>query len=160
MIELASVENFKNLMRKWPTGVSVISTLDKGGNKYALTANSLVSVSLEPILLSFCIKKTSPTFKALLEYKQFVISILSNHQQDIASHFAMSLPDKFENIEFELCKITSCPYITDCLGYVPCETISSIEAGDHQIIVGKVLGISMDKGKSPLIYYNREFRGI
>lgn len=153
-----SIEEFKDLMRLWPTGVSVITTIDESGCKYGFTANSFTSVSLDPMLVSFCISKTSPTLLKFAASKKFIISILSNTQENIAKNFATPLIDKFLNIHHKPGSKTGCPYIEDALGWIECETKFQYAGGDHHIFVGEVIGLSIKEGKSPLIYFDRKFR--
>jgi len=153
-----SIECFKNLMRLWPTGVSVITTIDDTGKKYGFTANSFTSVSLDPMLVSFCITKTSPTLLKLEQSQKFVISILSDKQEDLAKTFATPLADKFLNIRYKECYNTKCPYLEDSLGWIECTTKFQYPGGDHDIFIGEVISIFIDNKKLPLIYLDRKFR--
>ena len=153
-----SIEQFKNLMRLWPTGVSVITTIDEMGKKYGFTANSFTSVSLDPMLVSFCLMKTSPTLSKLEKSQKFVISILSDSQEDLARTFATPLVDKFLNIGHKECPKTKCPYLEDSLGWIECETKFQYPGGDHDIFIGEVIGMFIDNEKLPLIYLDRKFR--
>ena len=117
-----SIADFKNLMKLWPTGVSVITTIDESAYKYGFTANSFTSVSLDPMLVSFCITNTSPTLAKFAASKKFAISILSDTQENIAKNFATPLIDKFLNVKHKPSPKTNCPYIEDALGWIECET--------------------------------------
>ena len=153
-----SIEQFKKLMRLWPTGVSVITTIDDMGKKYGFTANSFTSVSLDPMLVSFCLMKTSPTLEKLETSQKFAISILSDTQEDLAKTFATPLLDKFLNVEHKECPKTKCPYLEDSLGWIECEIKFQYHGGDHAIFVGEVIGMFIDNEKLPLMYFDRKFR--
>jgi len=153
-----SVEQFKNLMRLWPTGVSVITTIDDMGTKYGFTANSFTSVSLDPMLVSFCLMNTSATLSKLEKSQKFAISILSDGQEDLARTFATPLHDKFLNVRYKQCPKTECPYLEDALGWIECETKFQYHGGDHAIFVGEVISMFMDNTKLPLMYFDRKFR--
>jgi flavin reductase (DIM6/NTAB) family NADH-FMN oxidoreductase RutF len=152
-------QNFKDIMSRWPTGVSVITTIDAAGVKYGFTANSFTSVSLDPMLVSFCLMQTSATLSKLEKSKKFIVSILSHNQENIAKHFATPIPDKFQNIAHKLCSKTGCPYLEDILGYMKCETRFQYPGGDHDIFIGEVIEIFIDKEKKPLVYFDRKFSG-
>lgn len=55
--------------------------------------------------------------------------------------------DKFKESGFEKeeCDRIDCPRIKQALGFLECEVIQEIDAGDHIIFIGKVLN-SMNKG--------------
>lgn len=152
-----SIKDFKNVMSLWATGISVITTIDNSGNKYGFTANSFTSVSLDPMLVSFCIISTSPTLLKIMQSQKFAISILSDKQSDLAKHFATSMPDKFKNILYKNCPQTQCPYLENSLGWLECVVQNHYTGGDHEIFVGEVVGTYMDSTKQPLVYFNRAY---
>ena len=51
--------NLRQALGSFPTGVTVVSCLDKNKNPLGFTANSFTSVSLDPQLISICIDKES-----------------------------------------------------------------------------------------------------
>ena len=155
-----TAQDFKDLMSRWPTGVSVITTIDELGEKYGFTANSFVSVSLDPMLVSFCLNRNSRLLEKLSASKKFTISILSSSQEAIARHFATPMLDKFQDIVHGISPQTACPHIEGALGWMECEVRFQYPGGDHDIFVGEVIGISMDNTKSPLLYYNRKFSSV
>ena len=154
------IQNFKDLMSRWPTGVSVITTIDETGKKYGFTANSFTSVSLDPMLVSFCLMKTSTTLAKLEKSKKFAISILNSDQEHLARHFATPLQDKFQNIAHKLSPKTGCPYLEDIVGYIECETRFQYPGGDHDIFVGEVIETFLDSQTKPLLHFNRKFSGV
>lgn len=154
---MPSIKDFKDVMSLWATGISVITTIDHEGKQYGFTANSFASVSLEPMLVSFCIVSTSPTLLQIKRSQKFAISILSDLQENIAKHFATSMTDKFKDILYQNCPQTRCPYLQNSVGWLECRVKYQYPAGDHDIFVGEVIGLSIDHTKRPLIYFNRGF---
>lgn len=153
-------QDFKNIMSRWATGVSVITTIDEAGEKYGFTANSFASVSLDPMLVSFCLNKNSRIISQFSISKKFAISILSVAQEEIARHFAAPTIDKFQNTKHAYCPRTNCPYIDGSLGWIECVVKFQYSGGDHDIFIGEVIGIFMDHTKSPLLYYDRNFHSM
>jgi flavin reductase ActVB len=152
-----TAHNFKDCMSKWPTGVSVITTVDDLGTQYGFTANSFASVSLDPMLVSFCLSKSSPTLVQINNSRKLVVSLLSNTQENIARQFATSQIDKFLGVEYEIAPLTKCPYIIGSLGWMECELCFRYPGGDHDILVSKVISLALDNTKSPLIYFDRKY---
>lgn len=154
---MPSIKDFKDVMSLWATGISVITTIDEEGKEYGFTANSFTSVSLDPMLVSFCIVSTSPTLLQIEKSQKFAISILSDLQEDIAKHFATSRQDKFKDINYKNCPETKCPYLENALGWLECTVQHQYPGGDHDIFVGEVIGLSLNPAKKPLIYFNRGY---
>lgn len=152
-------EEFKQAVGKFPTGVTVISTLH--ANKlWGFTANSFVSVSLEPQLVSFCHGKNAGSFHAFNNAKYFTISILASDQSGISKNFARQAEDKFENIDYKLTHDTRIPLITGAVCHIECSKFKQFECGDHVIFIGEVTKITVDKDKSPLVYFAKSYREL
>ena len=155
-----SVDNFKFLMRSWPTGVAVISTIDQDGRKYGFTANTFTSVSLDPLLVSFCLRNDSSIMNIFKKHRKFAVSILSQDQAEVASHFAKYFPDKFQDFPHDFGNKTSCPLIKNSVGSLEAITKFEYSGGDHTIFIGEVVSISVDTTKSPLLYYAQAYHSV
>src|SRR3546814_4678937 len=64
----------------------------------ALTVNSFSSVSLDPPLILWSLRSTSPSRRHFEEGKAFAISILGEGQNELAMRFARAVPDKFDGV--------------------------------------------------------------
>ena len=62
----AEGEEQRELFRRWPAGVSVV-VAERGGRRAGLTVSSLVSVSLEPPLVSISLARSASLFEVLDE---------------------------------------------------------------------------------------------
>lgn len=156
---MEQIEEFKAAAGKYPTGVTIIST-EYNGQLYGFTANSFTSVSLEPKLISFCLNIKAGSFNAFLNSKHFVINILANNQHAIASRFASSISDKFENIDYDESQF-GIPLIKGALSFLECQKYDQIQAGDHYIFIGEVTKSTIDNSdNSPLIYFGRSYREL
>ena len=81
-------KDFRSVMGTFATGVTIITTIDKGKPK-GITANSFTSVSLEPPLVMFCLGKDSTNFEAFMSSNFFAVNILSVHQEELSNKFAL-----------------------------------------------------------------------
>ena len=149
---------FKEIMSMYPTGVTIITTFDGKGNPVGMTVNSFTSVSLEPLLVLWCIDKNASSLKTFRDSKIFAIHILSENQEDTCWTFAGKTADRFANISWET-SANQLPIIKECTGYFECKTINEVDAGDHIILIGEVLNLKNEK-KNPLIYFNRKVGAI
>lgn len=152
-------EEFKEAVGKFPTGVAVISTAHDD-KLWGFTANSFVSVSLNPPLISFCRKKESGSFEAFNASSHFTINILASDQAEISKHFAQSMQDKFKDIDYEISNLTGSPLIKGAVCFIECTKYKQFECGDHVIFVGEVIKTKINQDKNSLIYFSKSYKEI
>jgi flavin reductase (DIM6/NTAB) family NADH-FMN oxidoreductase RutF len=153
------IEEFKKAVGKFPTGVTVIST-NHGGKLWGFTANSFVSVSLDPQLISFSLSKKAGSFSAFSNAEYFLVNILASDQAEISKHFAHKSDDKFANIDYRLSSGKSLPLINGSVCYIECSKFKQLECGDHVMFIGEVLKAETDEEKSPLVYFAKTYREL
>ena len=152
-------EEFKEAVGEFPTGITVISTCyDK--KLWGFTANSFVSVSLTPPLVSFCLNKESRSFDAFHKTEYFAINILASDQASTSKHFAHKGVDKFLNIQHELSNLFGNPLISGAICFIECQKYKQFECGDHVIFVGEVVRTQINQSKSPLLYFAKSYKEI
>lgn len=156
-------EQFKKAVGKFPTGVTVISTIYKE-KSYGFTANSFTSVSLNPSLISFCLKKNAGSYDAFSNTNHITINILSEEQSDISNHFAKQISDKFTG-EYIKDKYSfdgnfKNPVIHGSNCYIECKKYKQIECGDHDIFILEAIHTNINNEKPPLVYYAKSYKKI
>lgn len=119
------------------TGVTVITTRDADGTRRGMTANSFTSVSLDPPLLLVCIAKSASSYQAFTGAGFFAVNILHEGQTDVSATFASKSTDKFQSVAHDYIH-TGAPVLTDSLTWFDCTTFSSVDAGDHTVLIGQV----------------------
>lgn len=135
-------QRLRQALAQYGTGVTVVTTADGDGH-FGVTSNSFSSVSLDPPLVLWSIKKTSQSYDAFMRARHFAVNVLAAGQRDISSNFAKSGGDKFAGIAFEP-GLGGCPLIDGAAARFECETWSLYEGGDHTIIVGEVKTFASD----------------
>ena len=60
------------------------------GKVHGMTANSVTSVSLDPLLLLICVDQRAQLLPMVKEKKRFGVSILKENQQAISKYFAQT----------------------------------------------------------------------
>lgn len=154
--QIDDIEIYKLAIGKFPTGVAVI-TSGYNGKLAGFTANSFVSVSLKPPIVSFCLSKNASSIKTFNLSSHFAINILAHNQQEIAYNFASSEIDKFYNQRYIIGETSSCPLLSGTVSYLECKKIHSHEYGDHCIFLGEVKSFSILSDESPMVYYAKKF---
>ncbi len=141
------------------TGVTVITCLDIQNHAHGITISSFNTVSLEPPLILWSLKKHSrlmPNFE--VGHKQ-LIHVLARSQEAMAMHFATVKENQFVNIPHQIAA-SGLSQIKGCTAYYECETVSVHTGGDHNIIVAKVLNLKHDPEGQPLIFAHSKFVGL
>jgi flavin reductase (DIM6/NTAB) family NADH-FMN oxidoreductase RutF len=144
---------FRQLLGCFPTGVAIITTRTADGRPAGLTCNSFSSVSLEPPLVLFSLRKASSLLGAFAEADAFAINILSERQDALSSRFASSkIADKFEGVAWRSGPL-GMPVIEDCLASFECSVHARHEAGDHDVFIGEVKHMSGGPADQALVFY-------
>jgi flavin reductase len=84
-------DEFRTVMRRVPAGVSVV-TVEVDGQRLGLTVATLVSLSLEPPLVGFAIRRDAALHELLREARELAVSVLAAGQDGVAQHFARGVP--------------------------------------------------------------------
>src|SRR5690606_316235 len=118
------------------------------------TVSSFNSVSLDPPLISFCAANDSRTLSALQENGSFAVNVLAQGQDELCYRFAdKKVSDRFAENEFIDGARTGAPILKDALASFECEVHQIVPAGDHQLILGRVVGLARDGDKSPMVFW-------
>ena len=137
------------------TGVTVIATREADGTPRGFTANSFSSVSLDPPLLLVCIAKSALSLRVFQEAPCFSVNILEQSQAEVSRIFASQVADKFDLVAWEK-GASEIPLLRGSLARFTCETDRQIDAGDHAILLGKVVGFDYQNG-TPLSYFRGQY---
>jgi flavin reductase (DIM6/NTAB) family NADH-FMN oxidoreductase RutF len=142
---------FRQLLGRFATGVTVITTRLTDGRPAGMTANSLASVSLEPPLLSACIARAAELYQPLMTAPGFVVNILEASQEILARRFADSHPDRFDGVGHHPSP-GGFPVLDGAMAWMECAPHATFPGGDHTILVGRLLHGGTTDG-APLVYY-------
>ncbi|AKA48313.1 hypothetical protein IX51_03490 [uncultured archaeon] len=150
-------EDLKEVLRRYPTGVTVVTSL-LDGEYCGGTMNSFTSVSLNPPLIGLFITTESRTAKAVRQTKKFVVNILREGQEDEAKIFANDKSDdKFSGIKYHL-NGNGVPVLDDALGSIECSLYKEEEIADHFLFVGEVEKATVLNDEHALVYHKRGFK--
>jgi flavin reductase (DIM6/NTAB) family NADH-FMN oxidoreductase RutF len=150
--------------RYFTTGVSLITSSGPYGQN-VMAAEWMMQISYQPLLMAIFVHEGTVTFENIKKTKEFGINVSSEEQAmavNIAGGYSRKEIDKLKiKNSFNIIqprKINS-PMIAGCIVNVECKLVTMKKLGDHTMIVGKVVAISYDESKKPLIYHTgRYFR--
>lgn len=154
---LAAADAQKALRRclgQFPTGVTVV-TANVDGQKIGMTANSFSSVSLDPPLILWSIRRASARASLFTGTQSFAINVLSAQQTDIARNFASSAGDPFAASAWHEGN-NGAPLIAAAVAHLECSLEAVFDGGDHHIIIGRVTQHACAEG-APLLFVQGQF---
>lgn len=145
----------RRVARRLATGVTIVAT-EAAGGVHAMTANSFVTLSLEPPLIGVAVKRTG-RFRALLSVSStFGVSILGRTQVAYARHFAC--PDREDGADAPPLRSEGAPVVPGAIGHFICDVDSIQPVGDHDLVVGRVVGCEQNRTREdPLIFLDGAF---
>lgn len=150
-------EEYRQALRRFASGLTVI-TVAEGDRFHGMTATSFASVSLEPPLILVSLVKSSHTRELVLAAGAFAVNVLAENQEDIARGFSRAGHKPFENTP-HLAARNGGAILEGVLAWLECRVYKTVDAGDHDIVIGEVLDSEVNDG-APLVYFNRAYRRL
>jgi 3-hydroxy-9,10-secoandrosta-1,3,5(10)-triene-9,17-dione monooxygenase reductase component len=143
-------KSFRQALGSFTTGVTIVTTVDKDGNKVGVTANSFNSVSLDPPMVLWSIARTSSNIATFTAASHFAVHILASDQDALASHFSKRGVDRFAGLNPGQGP-GGVPLLDGCAARFQCRMAFQYEGGDHLILVGEVLEFD-HYDREPLVF--------
>jgi flavin reductase (DIM6/NTAB) family NADH-FMN oxidoreductase RutF len=134
---------YRDALGSFATGVAVVTALDGAGAPWGLTANSFTSVALEPPLVSVCIAARGRVWPVLSRAHRFAVNVLAGDQTDLAFHFAGKAENRFEGRAWSA-HPDGAPVLPGMAAWFDCAVHDRVAAGDHMILLGRVLRYGRD----------------
>jgi flavin reductase (DIM6/NTAB) family NADH-FMN oxidoreductase RutF len=156
--DLVDSATFRQLLGRFATGVVVVTTTAADGRPLGMTANSLTSVSLDPPLILLCIDHAATMHDALVASSEFAVNILRSTQEAISRRFAGQHDDRFDGIGYRLSP-RGLVLLDGALAHIECQRYELHEAGDHTIVIGRVVSGTTAEGR-PLLYYRGGYAAL
>ena len=150
--------HFRDVLGRYASGVTVVTTtLD--GLPIGMTCQSFTSVSLDPPLVAFLPTRHSRAFAAIQRTGSFCVNFLADTQVAISETMASrGDTDKFGSVAWAPSRVTGSPVLEGIVGHVDCGVHAVHEAGDHYIVLGRVLDLAVGEAGDPLVYYRGNYR--
>ncbi|GIU86429.1 MAG: monooxygenase [Acidimicrobiia bacterium] len=142
---------FRTVLGHYATGVVIVTARD-GGEPVGMACNSFTSVSLEPPLVLFCAAKTSTTWPRIQRAGAWCANVLAEEDEELCRLFAQKGADRFAGVAHRP-GATGAPVLDRALAFVDCRTEAEHDAGDHVIVVGRVVELGHRAEGRPLLFY-------
>ena len=151
---MASTDDVAELFRRITCGVYVIGVAD-GPARNAFTAAWLVQASFEPPILALSVNPGHASYPLLKQGRGFTVSVLAIHQLDLARHFGTRSGrevDKLAGIAWRPGR-GGAPILTDAPAWFECRLEGSLAAGDHELVLGRVVDGALEDAAAPPLAY-------
>lgn len=135
----------------------MVTTQGKAGD-VGVTANSFSSVSLEPPMVLWSLRKASTSLSAFTESGAFTVHVLAAHQQALSDRFARTSADKFAGLEIKR-GFGGAPLLDDCAARLQCRLAFQYDGGDHVILVGEIVEFE-HSDHPPLVFHGGRYSAI
>ena len=145
-------------MSRFPSGITVVTSVDSSGGLHGITVSAFCSAALEPPLILVCIEKTTGSHGAIAESKNFVVNFLGARQDTLSERFSLRTADKFAGIGISKSKF-GIPMLDDAHVILECSLHNTCDAGDHSIFVGLVDEVTI-RDSMPLVYFQGQYRDL
>lgn len=150
---------FREAMGLFATGVAVIAAPD-GEEVVAMTVNAVSSVSLDPLLVLFCPSMKSRFARHVDSLKGFTVNFLRHDQQALSTFFAGGWKEPVAP-PFRFVPARCAPRLEGSLASLHCEREHLVDAGDHWIVIGRVLDLHVGiPPHRPLLFFGGRYRHV
>jgi flavin reductase (DIM6/NTAB) family NADH-FMN oxidoreductase RutF len=148
---------FRRLMAGFPTGVSVVTALDRERVPWGMTCTSLCSVALEPPTLLVCLRRDSPTLEAVLSSGSLAVNLLHDHARPVAELFGSGAADRFDRVVWTAGPGGGPHLISAAHTIADCAITAEQVVGDHAVVMAEVVAVSSLRAPRPLMYGMRRY---
>lgn len=143
-------------MRRFPAGVAVV-TVEVDGQRAGLTLGTLVSLSIDPPLVGFAIRKDAALHELLRRAERFGLSLLAAGQDGLAEHFARGVPPIAHWEGIELLEGEEPPLLAGAVGWLRGTVLAEHPAGSHSFFVGEIDSADAGPSEKPLAYVSQAY---
>ena len=146
------------LFQRLTQGIYVVGVAHQE-SRNAFTAAWVMQVSFDPLLLALSINPHHSSYGLLKEGRAFSVNVLKKGQLELAARYGRPAgPDKLALTEWTTSRI-GVPLLLESLAWFECQVVGEHPAGDHVLVLGKVIdGKLLDSKAEPMAY--RETGGM
>jgi flavin reductase (DIM6/NTAB) family NADH-FMN oxidoreductase RutF len=142
-----------SLFQRLTQGVYLVG-VSHGDRRNAFTAAWVMQVSFDPLLLALSINPRHSSYALLKEGSAFGINVLKKGQLDLAVNYGRpaNADKKLTSTEWTTGRF-GLPLLREALAWFECEVVHEHPAGDHVLVLGKVInGKLLDSQAEPMTY--------
>jgi 3-hydroxy-9,10-secoandrosta-1,3,5(10)-triene-9,17-dione monooxygenase reductase component len=147
---------FREVLGHFCSGVTIVTSVDDG-EPIGVACQSFTSLSLDPPLVAVCAGRQSQTWPRIQRSGRFCANVLAEDQEPLSRAFAVTGADKFAGVSWSPSP-QGLPVLAGVLAWVDCALETEVDAGDHIILLGRVLDLSeTDAPAAPLLFFRGRY---
>lgn len=150
---------FRQTVGQFATGVAIIAT-EMGKEIHGMTANAFTSLSLNPMLVLFCVDKRAKMAEFMQKARGFSINFLRDDQHALSTYFAGVWKEP-KAPPFRFVAWEGGPRLEGCASALGCRLHKTFDGGDHFIIIGEVQALHLGiEPRYPLVFHGGMYRKL
>ncbi|MCX5195239.1 flavin reductase family protein [Streptomyces sp. NBC_00249] len=154
-------KDFRRTAGRFPTGVTVVTTLGADGHPHGTTVNSFTTVSMDPFMVLVSLGRGSRLHDHALDAWSFAVTVLAEEQQDDALWFAdRTRPTgagAFAGRAWRPAPHSGAPVLLDGVAWFDCAVAEAHPAGDHTLLLGRVHSFGVLSDRPALTFADSRF---
>uniref|UniRef100_A0AAU3H7U2 Flavin reductase family protein n=1 Tax=Streptomyces sp. NBC_01401 TaxID=2903854 RepID=A0AAU3H7U2_9ACTN len=149
-------QRMRGVMGGFASGVTVVTGMSREGDPVGFACQSFASVSLEPALVLFCADHRGRAWPRIRESGRFAVNILAEEQTDLCGRFGSGKGRKYEGLDWEVSRWGT-PSLPGVLTRVHADVYEVHGAGDHDVVVGRVVALETVADRRPMLFFRGGF---
>jgi flavin reductase (DIM6/NTAB) family NADH-FMN oxidoreductase RutF len=153
-------------LETFPYGLYIVGSRGQDGALNGMMADWLMQVSFQPRLVCCSVENDATTLRFIRETGVFTVNALPAEAKELARQFAQPrdaskikgrseeetqrIYDKLAGVAYSRGERTDCPLLDDALAWLECEVDQLVPAGDHTLVIGRVLDGAVLRDAEPL----------
>lgn len=151
----------RHVLGSFPSGVVAIAARDESGAEVALTAQSFISLSLDPLRIAVAIGRSSTSWPRIEAAGSFAVTVFAEEQSPLARRLSRSGPDKLAGVPTSASPGLGHPRIVGGVAWLECEIFAVHDGGDHHLVVADVRDLGfLEHARPPLVFAGSRFTAL
>jgi flavin reductase (DIM6/NTAB) family NADH-FMN oxidoreductase RutF len=149
-------KSLRAALGQFATGVGVVTVTAPAGHPAGMTINSHSSVSLDPPLIGWCLRRDAARYSVFAGADCFAVNVLAADQEMLARQFAGPPASQPARLPWRTGP-SGVPLLPGTLGSFVCRRAGQVRGGDHLIIIGRLEHYEVTSGQTPLIFFDGRY---
>jgi flavin reductase (DIM6/NTAB) family NADH-FMN oxidoreductase RutF len=151
-------DDLRQVYGRFPTGVVAVCA-EVDGAPVGLAVSTFVPVSLDPPLVSICVRTESTTWPLLRRAPRLGMSVLGAHHEGVARALAGPVEHRFRDVDVDV-RDGAALFVTGASLAFSVGVVDDVVAGDHLIAVCRVNEVLVDDTQTPLVFHRSALRPL
>ncbi|MFT3660000.1 MAG: flavin reductase family protein [Gordonia sp. (in: high G+C Gram-positive bacteria)] len=143
----------------FPSGVVAVCRASADGGLVGMSASAFTTVSLDPPLVSLCVRDASETWPQLRDAGELGVSVFAADQGDLCRRLAGPPAERFTGF-VPLVQPGGAVFVPGATAHLACSLAGEFPAGDHTVVLLRIDALRSDPGVEPLVFHASTFRAL